>query len=700
MQAFIWYLLKVGICLAAFWLLYRLLLSRDTFHSLNRAVLLVSAVLAFLIPAGFVTLPAEASGPEPYTAITPIGDEFRTDRIRTVPTPEPLAEPQAAKPDKPVSAEHRPLLPTLIACLFWSGAAVSLLRMLASVTEILRTVRAGERTRLDRHTVLVHTADHTVPFSWMRYIVLPRSDCGNHEEQIIAHERAHLHLGHSWDLLLLDAAGCLQWFNPFMRLLRRELQDIHEYEADRAVLRAGFNPKEYQMLLIKKAAGAGRYSVADGLGHSNLKKRITMMLKKDSESRARWKVLAMLPLACLALTAFAQKECGKDNIIYTDESHITLEYPSAEGTVSKQLHVLFNDNKTPARYLCADLSFNRFADIHTATLTVRPTNWADRTYNPNRFYIALDRTREPKAYDDIFDIVREYAPELYATIPTEYLQYPIPSELRFNKGWYTLQLHIGGGDTKNTLQQYNNIITLESEAKEDGNPALQYTYVTIPTQTIRMDTEGNSYIDDTPIPFAQLENALLTRFAEQGVLLSDEDVFFNNLYVITDDKTQWKDFLRIKTALEKDSDYLWSVGLADDMSFWGGVNQHIETSPYLSYPQASGIHVPYYAYFNPQGSVEAARNHLIEITVTGNDIAVNGKKSRLQRLSRDLMREAERNGFPMSEMTIGIWPAHNAEVGTVQAAKYEASRLVPKYLVLVVEDYGKGGEIVRVNGQS
>ena len=700
MQAFIWYLLKVGICLAAFWLLYRLLLSRDTFHGLNRAVLLASTVLAFLIPAGFITLPADAPGPEPYTAITPIGDEFRTDRIRTVPTPEPLAEPQAAEPDKPVSAEHRPLLPTLIACLFWSGAAVSLLRMLASVTEILRTVRAGERTRLDRHTVLVHTADHTVPFSWMRYIVLPRSDCGNHEEQIIAHERAHLRLGHSWDLLLLDAAGCLQWFNPFMRLLRRELQDIHEYEADRAVLRAGFNPKEYQMLLIKKAAGAGRYSVADGLGHSNLKKRITMMLKKDSESRARWKVLAMLPLACLALTAFAQRECGKDNIIYTDDSHITLEYPSAEGTVSKQLHVLFNDSKTPARYLCADLSFNRFADIHTATLTVRPTNWTDRTYNPNRFYIALDRTREPKAYDDIFDIVREYVPELYATIPTEYLQYPIPSELRFNKGWYTLQLHIGGGDTKNTLQQYNNIITLESEAKEDGNPALQYTYVTIPTQTIRMDTEGNSYIDDTPIPFAQLENALLTRFAEQGVLLSDEDVFFNNLYVITDDKTQWKDFLRIKTALEKDSDYLWSVGLADDMSFWGGVNQHIETSPYLSYPQASGIHVPYYAYFNPQGSVEAARNHLIEITVTGNNIAVNGKKSRLQRLSRDLMREAERNGFPMSEMMIGIWPAHNAEVGTVQAAKYEASRLVPKYLVLVVEDYGKGGEIVRVNGQS
>lgn len=119
MQAFIWYLLKVGICIAAFWLLYRLLLSRDTFHSLNRAVLLASAVLAFLIPAGFVTLPAEASGPEPYTAIIPIGDEFRTDRIRTVPTPEPLAEPQAAEtgqarirrtPPAPPDAHRLPLL--------------------------------------------------------------------------------------------------------------------------------------------------------------------------------------------------------------------------------------------------------------------------------------------------------------------------------------------------------------------------------------------------------------------------------------------------------------------------------------------------------------------------------------------------------------------------------------------------------------
>lgn len=699
MTNFILYDLKAGACLAVFWLGYKLLLSRDTFHGLNRAVLLVSAALAFLIPAGFVTLPAEAPGPEPYIATIPVGDEFRTVHIRTAPKAEPLPATQAATQDGSLSAGRRLPVPTLVALFFWTGAAAALLHTLVSVAKVARTIRSGERTCLGSRIILVRKEKKTVPFSWMRYIVVSRGDCDEHE--IIAHEREHLRLRHSWDLLLLDAAGCLQWFNPFMWLLRREIRNVHEYEADRAVLHAGFNPKAYQMLLIKKAAGAGRYSVADSLGHSNLKKRITMMLKKDSGPRDRWKVLAMLPLVCLTLTAFAQREYdGKDNIIYTDESHITLEYPSAEGTVSKQLHILFNDGKTPARYLCADLGFHRFADIHSVTLTVRPTNRADLTYSPNRFYIALDRTREPKAYDDIFDIVREYAPELYATIPTEYLQYSIPSELRLNKGWYTLQFHIGGGDTKNTLQQYNNIITLESAAKEDGNPALQYIYVTIPTQTIRMDTEGNSYIDDTPIPSAQLENALLTRFAEQGVLLSDEDVFFNNLYVIADEKARWKDFLRIKTALEKDSDYLWSVGLADDMSFWGGVNQHIETSPYLSHSQVPGTRVPYYAYFNPQGSVEEARNHLIEITVTGSDITVNGKKSRLKRLSRDIMREAERNGFPMSEMTIGIWPADNAEVGTVQAVRYEASRLTPKYLVLVVEDYGKDGAIVRVNGQS
>ena len=118
MTNFILYDLKAGACLAVFWLGYKLLLSRDTFHGLNRAVLLVSAALAFLIPAGFVTLPAEAPGPEPYIATIPVGDEFRTVHIRTAPKAEPLPATQAATQDGSLSAGRRLPVLTLVALLF------------------------------------------------------------------------------------------------------------------------------------------------------------------------------------------------------------------------------------------------------------------------------------------------------------------------------------------------------------------------------------------------------------------------------------------------------------------------------------------------------------------------------------------------------------------------------------------------------
>ncbi len=112
-------------------------------------------------------------------------------------------------------------------------------------------------------------------------------------------------LRHSFDLLVTDLAGCLQWFNPAMWLLRRELRAIHEYEADEAVLDSGVDARQYQLLLIRKAAGGRWYSVANSFNHSKLKNRITMMLRKRSSRWAGAKVLFLLPLT-LPLWAFAR----------------------------------------------------------------------------------------------------------------------------------------------------------------------------------------------------------------------------------------------------------------------------------------------------------------------------------------------------------------------------------------------------------
>ena len=175
-----------------------------------------------------------------------------------------------------------------------------------SVGRVLRVVRSGRRERLEDGTVLVRVPQTVTPFSWWRYIVISEADNAGCGAEIITHERAHLRLRHSLDLLATDLAGCLQWFNPAMWLLRRELRAIHEYEADEAVLNSGVDARQYQLLLIKKAAGGRWYSVANSFNHSKLKNRITMMLQKRSSRWAGAKALFVVPLAGLALWAFAE----------------------------------------------------------------------------------------------------------------------------------------------------------------------------------------------------------------------------------------------------------------------------------------------------------------------------------------------------------------------------------------------------------
>lgn len=282
MYALMLYSLKAGACLAVFYLYFKLLLSRETFHRLNRFVVLGAVALAFVLPLCVITVYREM----PVLPDVPVFD---------------AASPQTMA----VAAEPFPW-ETLLGALFLAGAAAMLARTLWSTWCVVRVVRSGRRERLDDGAVLVRVPHEVTPFSWGRYIVISDEDMAVSGREIVLHEREHLRLHHSLDLLVMDLAGCLQWFNPAMWLLRRELRAIHEYEADAAVIGSGVDARAYQLLLIRKAVGRRWYSVANSFNHSKLKNRITMMLCKRSSRWAGAKTLLVLPLAGLALGAFAE----------------------------------------------------------------------------------------------------------------------------------------------------------------------------------------------------------------------------------------------------------------------------------------------------------------------------------------------------------------------------------------------------------
>ena len=282
------YSLKVGVCLAVFYLFFKLLLSRETFHRFNRIVVLGAMFLSFVLPLCVITVYREI----PVLPEIPDGEAVATAFA------EPLSEPFPWE--------------MLAGAAFLLGAAATLLWTLCSLIGVLRLIRGGRRERLEDGAVLVRTERPVTPFSWGRYIVMSERDLAENGGAILLHERAHLRLRHSLDLIVTDVAGCLQWFNPAMWLLRRELRAIHEYEADEAVLDSGVDARSYQMLLIKKAAGGRWYSIANSFNHSKLKKRITMMLKEKSSPWARMKYLYVLPVAAITLTAFARPEISNE----------------------------------------------------------------------------------------------------------------------------------------------------------------------------------------------------------------------------------------------------------------------------------------------------------------------------------------------------------------------------------------------------
>ena len=297
MGVFFIYILKSSVCLVLFYLFFRLLLSKETFHRFNRMALLGVLFFSLLIPCIEVTTRHQV---EVQQAVLSIEQLLLMAELETTP-----ANVGAVQETSAISWVQIVLL------VYWAGILFLACRNIYSLICLFRLVHSGKHEKLEKGVTLVVHNQEIAPFSWMKYIVISRKDLEENGREILIHEMAHIHHRHSVDLLVADICIFFQWFNPGAWLLKQELQNIHEYEADETVINEGVNAKEYQLLLIKKAVGTRLYSMANSFNHSKLKKRITMMLKEKSNPWARLKYLYVLPLAAIAVTAFARPEISE-----------------------------------------------------------------------------------------------------------------------------------------------------------------------------------------------------------------------------------------------------------------------------------------------------------------------------------------------------------------------------------------------------
>ena len=274
MTAFLLNMARAGLYLALFYSFYLLVMRRTTFFRLNRFLLLAGSYLCLLLPlVRLRTVEAVASASD----LTMVGVGEEAGGV--------------------VTSAHS-IWPML---LYVAGCLVTLVLFGVSAWNMHRLIQRGEKTECEGCRLVILDED-IASFSWKNVVVMSRKDLLENPA-ILTHERMHIAHRHSLDLIIFLPLQILFWWNPLTWITREELRLLHEYEADESVIQNGIDATQYQLLLVRKAVGEQRFTLASGFQHAKLKNRIEMMLKPSSSGWMRWSYLALIPV--LAAFMFA-----------------------------------------------------------------------------------------------------------------------------------------------------------------------------------------------------------------------------------------------------------------------------------------------------------------------------------------------------------------------------------------------------------
>ncbi len=392
MAAFFIFVLKSAFVLAMLVSLFMIFMSRETFHKVNRLVMLSIICIALLLPA--VNLGVESPFKKLAASIENCFASEESDGIVIDISgfdEQPVFTDVALDIPSLEPAEEKPfdwLL--LVAVLYFAGVALLVVRQAVMYVQVARIIVCSRVADASQYgcegiSLRVHSGKEK-PFSWFRWVVVSEEDLKDGVREMLVHETAHARAGHSWDIMIADAVIIMQWFNPIAWIMKNCLKDIHEFEADEAVINSGVNARQYQLLIIKKAVGARLYSIANSFNHSLTKKRITMMCKEKSKMWRCAKALYIVPVAAIAALAFTTVETvnatESENLSKGSEFVANNERECIENCIS------YSDCTVKPQFPGGEAAYREWLDSFSEPLAVKAEG---ATYNIDFFFVVTKK---------------------------------------------------------------------------------------------------------------------------------------------------------------------------------------------------------------------------------------------------------------------------------------------------------------------
>ena len=292
-ELIIGHLLPIAAAIAVFWLLYRVLFRNSNRLYFNRYFLLTSMLLALAMP--LLGLLSGLEVPQMATLKQSLFNGMTLNEIVVTPDGQPMLPEVIVT----TSTQSRFSVWQVIGGLYLIGVGVMTLLFLFKLGKLMVLIIRSPKRKMSSCTA-VFTGREQGSFSFFRYAIFPNE---NVDPDIMWHEMSHISHHHSWDILFAEVMMILQWFNPFIYLYKKELQSLHEYQADRDVVATGVDKKNYMMLILQQCTAVDFSGMSNNFSLILTKKRIKMITRNEKAKGLWWRLLATLPVLAVLMIA-------------------------------------------------------------------------------------------------------------------------------------------------------------------------------------------------------------------------------------------------------------------------------------------------------------------------------------------------------------------------------------------------------------
>lgn len=380
-ELIIGHLLPIAATVAVLWLVYRLLFINSNRLRFNRLFLLSAMLFSLVLPLLGLWVGTEA--PQVVSLKHNLLGGTMLGEIVVTP------DGQTALPEAEIvaNATVRPQISVwqVLAVIYLIGVGVAALLLLIKLGKLAALVIRSPKEKREGYTA-VFTGREQGSFSFFRYAFFPNE---NVAPDIIRHEASHIGHRHSWDILFVEVMMILQWFNPFIYLYKKELQSLHEYQADRDVVATGVDKRNYMMLILQQCTAVDFSGIGNNFSLILTKKRIKMITRNEKAKGLWWRLLATLPVLAILLianTKVTAQEKKAENQPFTIEIAGSFEIYDDDGfPIQLKDTVIYNEDGSFVKYVTSD-----DIDPETGKLTPKMTITTHKADGSSADYMNLN----------------------------------------------------------------------------------------------------------------------------------------------------------------------------------------------------------------------------------------------------------------------------------------------------------------------